>query len=135
MLDACARLAATPPRCVRLKGISVFGSRPGGVSPVERRGEVRRTLNARGVVTAPDMETACLILDLSDHGMRLRLDRSQALPEEVVVVDLVDGVAYPSNVVWQKNQEAGLRQSGAVSLKGLVPARLTQAREAWRRLA
>lgn len=110
----------------------VFGSKSGRDGP-ERRGEVRRTVNARGVVSAPGVETACVIVDLSDHGMRLRLDRSAALPEQVTVIDVAEGVAYPAAVVWQKHQEAGLRSTGAQSLRGLVPARLTGAREAWMR--
>jgi hypothetical protein len=41
-----------------------------------------------------------------------------------VVVDVAGGVAYPATVVWQKGQEAGLRQTGVKSLRGLAPARL-----------
>jgi hypothetical protein len=49
----------------------------------------------------------------------------------VVVVDIAEAVAYPATVVWQKGQEAGLRQTGAKSLRGLAPARLIGARDAW----
>ena len=45
--------------------------------------------------------------------MRVRLDRGAALPREVVVVDIAEAVAYPAVVVWQRGQEAGLRQTGA----------------------
>jgi hypothetical protein len=109
----------------------MFGSKP--ASPADRRGETRRLVNARGVVCAPGVETACLIVDLSDAGLRLRLDRSAALPSEVVVVDVAGAVAYLATVVWQKGQEAGLRQTGAKSLRGLAPARLIGARDAWLR--
>ncbi|GLK47872.1 pilus assembly protein PilZ [Brevundimonas intermedia] len=109
----------------------MFGSKP--ASPADRRGEPRRSANARGVVCAPGIETACLIVDLSGAGMRLRLDRGAALPSEVVVVDVAEAVAYPATVVWQKGQEAGLKQTGAKSLRGLAPARLIPARDAWLR--
>ncbi|OGN50579.1 MAG: pilus assembly protein PilZ [Caulobacterales bacterium RIFOXYB1_FULL_67_16] len=79
------------------------------------------------------METACLIVDLSAGGMRVRLDRGAALPSEVVVVDVAEAVAYPATLVWQKGQEAGLKQTGAKSLRGLAPARLVAARDAWLR--
>ena len=46
---------------------------------------------------------------------------------------MADGVAYSAVVVWQRRQEAGLRQTGAVSLRGLVPARMAGARDAWLR--
>jgi hypothetical protein len=99
----------------------------------DRRAQPRRPRNARGVVCGADMETACLIVDLSDAGMRVRLDRAAALPREVVVVDVAEAVAYPASVVWQRGQEAGLRQTGAKSLRGLAPARLVPARDAWLR--
>jgi len=111
--------------------MSLFGSKP-AVEP-DRRIGARRPANARGVICAPGLETACLIVDLSDAGMKLRLDRGGALPHEVVVVDVAAGVAYPATVVWQRGQEAGLRQTGAKSLRGLAPARLIPARDAWLR--
>jgi len=90
-------------------------------------------VNARGVVSGPGLEMFCVIADLSDGGMKLRLDRGTPLPREVVVIDVAQGVAYPASLVWQKGQEAGLKQTGATSLRGLVPARLTAARDAWMR--
>lgn len=76
---------------------------------------------------------ACVIVDLSAGGMKLRLDRGTALPAEVVVIDVAEGIAYSATVAWQKGQEAGLRQTGASPLRGLTPARLTLARDAWLR--
>lgn len=99
----------------------------------DRRLKPRQLVNVRGVVSAPSLEMACIIVDLSDGGMRLRLDRGTTLPPEVAIIDVADGVAYPAVVVWQKRQEAGLRQTGAVSLRGLVPARMAGARDAWLR--
>ncbi|MDQ1154949.1 PilZ domain-containing protein [Brevundimonas sp. SORGH_AS_0993] len=107
--------------------------KPKSIPTDERRAAPRRPLNARGVVCAPGMETACVIVDLSDGGMRVRLDRGAALPGEVVVVDVAEAVAYPATVVWQKTHDAGLKQTGAKSLRGLAPARLVQARDAWLR--
>ncbi len=112
----------------------MFGSKSGraGAAP-DRRAEPRRAVNARGVVSAPGLEMACVIVDLSAAGMKLRLDRGSALPREVVVIDVAEGVAYPATLVWQKGQEAGLRQTGAQSLRGLVSTRLAGARDAWLR--
>jgi hypothetical protein len=112
----------------------LFGSKFGRASdPADRRAEPRRVVNARGVVSAPGVETACVIADLSGAGMRLRLDRSAALPREVVVIDVAEGLAYPGVLAWQKGQEAGIKQAGPTSLRGLVPARMTPARDAWLR--
>ncbi|WP_374385621.1 PilZ domain-containing protein [Brevundimonas sp.] len=112
----------------------MFGSKFGRPADLaDRRSEPRRIANARGVVSAPALEMACLIMDLSAAGMRLRLDRSAALPREVVVIDVAEGLAYPGVVAWQKGQEAGIKQAGPTSLRGLVPARMTAARDAWLR--
>ena len=72
-----------------------------------------------------------MIVDLSDGGLKLRLDRGAALPAQVVVIDVAEGLAYEAALVWQKGQEAGLKQTGAKSLRGLAPARLAGARDAW----
>lgn len=114
--------------------MNLFESRTTTGAPAEdRRATPRRALNARGVVCGADVEVACLIADLSDGGMRVRMDRGSALPREVVVVDIAEAIAYPAEVVWQRGQEAGLRQTGAKSLRGLAPARLVPARDAWLR--
>lgn len=100
----------------------------------ERRFEPRRPVNARGVLVAPGLELACRIIDQSDGGMKLRLDRGVSLPKVVTVIDIEAGTACEAAVAWSKGQEAGLKCGGrATSLRGLVPARFTHAREAWSR--
>jgi len=101
--------------------------------PENRRTEVRRAANARGVVIADGFEMGCLIVDTSTGGLRLRLDRNLALPKRVVVVDIAAGTACEADVVWSKGSEAGFRCQTQSALRGLVPARLTAARDAWMR--
>lgn len=101
-------------------------------SSAERRATTREPLNARGVLVAPGVEMICLIRDQSEGGFRLRLDRALSLPRQVVLVDIAAGTACEAEVAWSKGVEAGLRCTGrAASLKGLVPARLATARQAW----
>ena len=99
----------------------------------ERRAEPRRPSNVAGVVVAPGLEIGCVIMDLSDSGMRVRLSRNLALPEQVVVVEIGAGLAHEGRVVRRDGHEAGLKRSGQARLGGLVPARLAAAREAWLR--
>lgn len=99
----------------------------------ERRTEPRRAANVAGVIVAPGLEVGCVIVDVSDSGMRVRLSRNLSLPEQVVVVEIGAGLAYDAKVVRRDGHEAGLKRSGEAKLGGLVPARLTQAREAWLR--
>ena len=98
----------------------------------DRRNEPRRAVNARGVLVAPGLELICRIVDVSDSGMRLRLDRAVSLPRTVTIVDIDAGTACEASVAWSKGQEAGLRcPARPIALRGLVPARFTPAREAW----
>jgi hypothetical protein len=98
--------------------------------PEDRRSEPRAPAGARAVVVAPGLELGCLILDQSPSGLRLRLDRKLALPDQVQVVDVARGLVFDGDVVWRKGQEAGFRQRGQASLRGLVPSRLAAARAA-----
>lgn len=101
--------------------------------PPDRRLDLRVNGNGRGVVVAPDIEIACTIVDVSGGGLRIRLDRSLALPRTVVVVDVAQAVAHEVEVVWRKPPEAGLKRLSQAGLRGLVPSRLTAARDAWLR--
>ena len=102
--------------------------------PDDRRLETRSPANARGIVVAPGLELACLIVDQSNTGVRLRLDRALALPARVVLIDVAQATAVEAEVVWRKGQEAGVKRSGAAaSLRGLVPSRLAAARAAYLR--
>ena len=99
--------------------------------PDDRRLETRSPANARGVVVAPGLELACLIVDQSNTGVRLRLDRALALPARVVLIDVAQATAVEAEVVWRKGPEAGVKRVGAASsLRGLVPSRLAAARAA-----
>lgn len=89
----------------------------------------------RAVLVAPGIEMACVILDTSSGGLKVRTDRQLALPRQVTVVDIAAGLAIEAEVAWRKGAEAGLKLKGRSPLRGLVPARLVPAREAWVRAA
>jgi len=101
--------------------------------PQDRRFEPRSAANTRAVVVAPGFELACLLIDQSAQGGRIRLDRNMVLPKTVMVIDIAQGVAIEAQVAWQKGVEAGLKRTGQASLRGLVPSRLSDARAAWMR--
>lgn len=101
--------------------------------PSDRRLQPRQAANARGVVVAPGLELPCLIVDQSAGGVRIRLGRSFALTGNVIVIDLVRGMAIEGRVAWSKGLEVGLKQTGQTSLRGLVPSRFAAAREVFRR--
>ncbi|RZJ29466.1 MAG: PilZ domain-containing protein [Brevundimonas sp.] len=97
----------------------------------DRRFEPRAPANAQGIVVAPGLEMPCLIMDVSATGMKVRLDRKLALPKQVQVVDLAQGLVIEADVAWSRGQEAGLKRTGQASLRGLTPSRLAAARAAW----
>ncbi|QBX37075.1 PilZ domain-containing protein [Brevundimonas sp. S30B] len=100
----------------------------------DRRQGLRKAVNLRGLIVAPGLELRCVIVDLSEGGMKVRLDRGMALPAEMTIVDLAAGTAQAATLAWSKGQEAGLRMSGpATALGGLVSTRFAPARDAWRR--
>lgn len=99
----------------------------------DRRLEPRSPASAKGVVVAPGLEIPCLITDVSGAGLKVRLDRKLALPKQVQVIDIAQGVAIEAEVAWSKGQEAGLKRTGQAGLRGLIPSRLAAARAAWLR--
>lgn len=91
-------------------------------------------MDSRGLILSDGQETRCLIVDVSDNGLRIRLDRAMGLPPVIVVVDLTSGTACEAEVTWTKGQDMGLKCSiRATPLNGLVPGRLTAAKDAWMR--
>lgn len=99
--------------------------------PIDRRLQPRSPANARAVLVAPGLEMACVILDTSAGGLKVRTDRQLALPPKVTIVDIAAGLAIEADVAWRKGVEAGLTLKGQSPLRGLVPSRLLPAREAW----
>ena len=99
----------------------------------DRRFEPRSPANARGIVVAPGLEMPCRIVDVSDAGLKVRLERQMALPKMVQIVDVALGVAIEAELAWAKGHEAGFKRRGQSSLSGLTPSRLAAARAAWMR--
>ena len=86
------------------------------MSTQDRRFEPRSPANARGVIVAPGLEMPCLIADISVAGLKVRLDRNLALPKQVQVIDIAQGVAIEADVAWSKGHEAGLKRTCKSSL-------------------
>ncbi|WP_374598547.1 PilZ domain-containing protein [Brevundimonas sp.] len=99
----------------------------------ERRFEPRRPSHSRALIVAPAVELACLIVDRSPRGMKIRMDRALSLPARVIIVDVEQAAAIEAEVVWSKGTEVGLKEGARASLRGLVPSRLAAARAAWMR--
>lgn len=103
------------------------------MSEQDRRLQARAPARSRALLLAPPLELPCLITDTSGGGLRIQMDRGQALSGRVLLVDLGQAVAIEADVAWCKGREAGLKRRGQASLRGLVPARFAAARAAFLR--
>ncbi len=102
--------------------------------PQDRRFEPRSPADARAIIVAPGLEIPCRIVDSSPSGLRIRLERSLALPRQVQIVDVGQGIAIDAELAWTKGLENGLKRRGQASLRGLTPSRLAAARAAFLRV-
>lgn len=77
----------------------------------ERRSADRKVVNTRAIVVWGDglIRAFAIILDMSDSGLRIRLDREAVIGEEGYI--LFDHRMEPFQVAWQASRSAGLRFS------------------------
>ena len=66
----------------------------------------------------------CRIRDISEAGARIILSPGAIIPTRVVLIDTRNSMAYPSEVVWLKEPEFGLKFLSAHSLKQPLPPEL-----------
>lgn len=92
-----------------------------------------KALNTRGVVCAGRMELSCRIQKASASRMVVQLERHSAVSGNVVVVDLQRGFAFDAAIVTSRERELMLDVRTRHNLAGLVPARLSRARDIWKR--
>jgi hypothetical protein len=88
------------------------------------------TRRARVLQGASGLATA-VIHDISASGARVRLEKPEGVTDQIILVDLAEGVAYEATVAWRKLPEFGVRFARRHNLKGLVPAQLRLAKSLW----
>jgi hypothetical protein len=85
-------------------------------SPENRRRSQRRILNrpARIYFGPGNMQRDCVVTDISDGGVRLRID-SADVPDEFILLLAEDGYSYKERayqVVWRLGAELGAKFLG-----------------------
>ncbi len=88
----------------------LFGdSRQIGDMSRERRAATRQVVNTRAIVVWGNdlMRAFAIILDMSDTGLRIRLDHEATIGEEGYI--LFDHRMEPFRVAWQASRSAGLQ--------------------------
>lgn len=66
----------------------------------------------------------CAIRDLSSSGARLGIRGATVLPKYFYLLDLRNGTAHESEVVWRNATQTGVRFHGALALADLTDPKL-----------
>lgn len=96
------------------------------------RGAVE-TLNSRGTLCTGKIELPCTLRRISGRELHLTLDHRARIRGGAVVVDHKRALALDVKVVSIKGNEVAVHISARHKLAGLVPARLSRARDIWKR--
>lgn len=74
-----------------------------------RSSERSRNLRSGKVVFGADLYSRdCVIRDVSESGVRIRIDDPGLIPNELWLLDLRKFVAFKSQVKWRRGNELGL---------------------------
>lgn len=91
------------------------------------------TLNTAATLCAGRMEYACVIRQASKERMSVLISRAANISGAVIVVDHARGLAFEARITAFKGQDVSLEIAASHKLGGLVPARLSRARDIWKR--
>lgn len=61
----------------------------------------------------------CAIRDLSESGARLGIRGATVLPKFFYLIDLRNGVAYDSEVIWRNATQTGVKFRGSLDVSAL----------------
>ena len=98
---------------------------------VTRPPRTRTYLKAKLVHGDGSYTVDCAIHDISDGGAKVILDKRQALPSEVYLIVVKQGMAYKAKVVWQKFPARGLKFSKTYLLNATLPEDVKFLRRLW----
>lgn len=104
----------------------LFGRSARGASKME-------TVNGRGTICASGLEYPCVIRKASEKALVAVLDRAVSLSGTVLIVDHKRGLALDATLSATKGNELTFDVRRSHDLRGLVPARLSRARDLWKR--
>jgi hypothetical protein len=93
--------------------------------PTSQRAARRQKALLPGVIASLDGKSSfdCVIKDLSTAGARLTIPRSAKLQQPFYFINVRDRVVHRASVVWQSENNIGLRFHATLSLStGLDPS-------------
>ena len=102
----------------------------------EQRRELRsRTLlSGKLVFGLHDLTADCTIRNLSSGGAKIQTTMAAALPRDLWLVVIKQGVAYRASIAWRTEQTLGLRFQATHDLSTDLDPQLARVRHVWRQL-
>jgi len=97
----------------------------------DRRQTPRIAMQRAGKVLGGTFAWDCVIRDMSENGLRVQMLAGVRPPARAQLVDLLDGVAWDVDTIWQKDREFGFRVIKTYDLRGLTPAAARLAKNIW----
>lgn len=100
---------------------------------IERRASPRRKTRFKAtIVHGADLTTlSCLVLDLSDHGARIRTEQADLLPPAFYLIWHAERSVIEAEMIWRSGGELGVRFKSKCSLEGKLTAELAAVYRAW----
>jgi hypothetical protein len=99
----------------------------------DRRGSPREPVFLTGLlVLGEDQTFACVIVDRSDSGLRIKLLEDAALPERFGLIDLLSGVGHQCEMVWRHGPFAGTRKLASHDLRDVEGGPAASLQRIWR---
>ena len=96
----------------------------GGGLPAGEHADTRSSLRTRSLRTGKavfgsfQFSRDCVIRDVSEGGVRIRIDDPDSIPGDFWLLDIKKFVAFRAHVKWRKGNELGLSLDGERSLDG-----------------
>jgi hypothetical protein len=99
----------------------------------DRRGSPREPVFLTGLlVFGDDQIAACVIVDRSESGFRIKILEDVVLPERFGLIDLVSGVGHECQAVWGNPPFAGTRKLASHDLREAQDGAGANLQRVWR---
>ncbi len=100
---------------------------------VDRRAAPRRKTRFKAtIVHGEALNTlACLVVDLSDSGARIRTEAADILPPAFYLIWHAERSVIEAEMIWRSGGEIGVRFKSKRSLEGKLTAELAAVYRAW----
>jgi hypothetical protein len=106
-------------------------------TPQDRRKLPRKRIVQRGEIVYGEgrFTLSCLIRSISPKGARISVEKGHSMPTHVYLIDVLDGMAYASEVMWMRSPLFGLKFLRTYNLAELNERDLRYLKRFWLNLA